>query len=290
MVKTALVKPWSSSLLAALIGLLAAAPLSASPEEDLRADRAHYRKLFPDLPLQAFGNGSYALRADYREQWEEIEEFPPYEQFVEQGELLWQTPFSDGAGYASCFGDDAAAVRTRYPRFDEQRGEVLTLEMAVNECREEHGLQPLSWEVGDLAHISAYLGYQARGRRIDVKLGSPGAVTAYETGKQFFYTKRGQLNFSCADCHETYAGRYLRTELISPALGHPTHQPVFRLNWAERSLEGDGLGTTHRRYRRCVKQMRAGPFLPQGEEYRHLEFYQNYMSNGLEINAPGYRK
>jgi sulfur-oxidizing protein SoxA len=50
------------------------------------------------------------------------------------------------------------------------------------------------------------------------------------------------------------------------------------------------MGTLHRRFSGCNKQVRAKPFAPQGEEYRNLEYFMTYMNNGLELNGPGARK
>ena len=46
----------------------------------------------------------------------------------------------------------------------------------------------------------------------------------------------------------------------------------------------------HERFYGCVRDVRARPFALQSEEYRNLEFFLSYMSNGLEINGPGARK
>ncbi len=51
-----------------------------------------------------------------------------------------------------------------------------------------------------------------------------------------------------------------------------------------------GIGTTHRRYGGCNKQVRAKPFKAQSAEYRALEYFHTYMSNGLIVNGPGARK
>jgi sulfur-oxidizing protein SoxA len=50
------------------------------------------------------------------------------------------------------------------------------------------------------------------------------------------------------------------------------------------------IGTLHRRFTGCNKQVRAKPFKAQGEEYRNLEYFLTYMSNGLTLNGPGARK
>jgi sulfur-oxidizing protein SoxA len=108
-------------------------------------------------------------------------------------------------------------------------------------------------------------------------------MAAYKRGKNHFYAKRGQLNMSCADCHRANAGNRIRADLLSPALGHTTHFPVYRSKWG-------GLGTLHRRYGGCNKQVRARPHKPQSDEYRALEYFHTYMSNGLAMNGPGARK
>jgi sulfur-oxidizing protein SoxA len=119
---------------------------------------------------------------------------------------------------------------------------------------------------------------------IEVKIpDDPRALEWYERGKRHFYAKRGQLNLACADCHVNYAGMSLRTDLLSPALGHVTHFPVYRSKWGE-------LGTLHRRYGGCNRQVRAKDFPAQSEEYRALEFFHTYMSNGFAVNGPGARK
>jgi sulfur-oxidizing protein SoxA len=126
--------------------------------------------------------------------------------------------------------------------------------------------------------------YTSRGNIINVIIpDDPRALDIYEQGKQFFYAKRGQLNMSCADCHVYNAGNKIRADILSPALGQTSHFPVYRSKWG-------GLGTLHRRYDGCNKQVRAKPYKAQGEEYSALEYFHTYMSNGLEINGPGARK
>ena len=133
--------------------------------------------------------------------------------------------------------------------------------------------------------LTAYLAFEARGRKIDVRIPDdrPGALAAYEAGKRFYYSKRGQLNFACADCHVRSVGQYVRADRLGPSLGHPTHFPVYRSKLG-------GMISLHQRFYGCVRDVRARPFEPQSEEYRNLEFFLSYMSNGLEINGPGARK
>lgn len=266
--------------------VIGAAPLvgQASPEEDLKAFRAYFKERFPDVPFHDYVNGVYAIDPESRAQWEALEEFPPYEIAVSEGERLWNTPFANGKTYASCFKVPVKGIKKYYPYFDAETGTVKTLEQEINECRVKNGEKPLPYQKGKLAYISAYLAYQSRGEKINVKIpDDPRALEWYERGKQHFYAKRGQLNFSCADCHVHNAGNRVRADILSPALGQPSHFPVYRSKWGD-------VGTLHRRYARCNEQVRAKAFKAQSDEYRALEYFHTYMSNGLEWNGPGARK
>ena len=257
---------------------------SATPQQDLKEFQSYYQERFPNTPFEDFVNGVYSIDSASREQWEEIEEFAPYELNITKGEVLFNAPFANGKTYASCFENGGIGIRQNYPYFDTDRGEVITLELAINECRKANAEKPLKWKKGHIADISAYMASTSTGNVFDIKIpNDPRALAAYERGKKQFYQKRGQLNMACADCHKFYSGNKIRADLLSPALGHLTHFPVYRSKWG-------GLGTTHRRYGGCNKQVRAKPFPAQSEEYRALEYFHTYMSNGLAVNGPGARK
>lgn len=271
-------------LLGAALSLMSAAPLAvqATPEEDVEAFQSYFKERFANVPYEDFANGVYAVDPVSRENWEAIEEFPPYEPYIEEGEEMWNTPFADGKTYADCF-PEGPAQRKNYPRWDEEREMVVTLPLAINECRVAHGEEPLAYKKGPIASLLAYMSYESRDQVIDVKIPNEKATAAYEKGKEFYYARRGQLNFSCASCHVLNPGMQLRAEKLSPALGHVTGWPVYRAKWGE-------LGTLHRRFAGCNEQVRAKAFDAQGEEYRNLEYFLTYMSNGLPYNGPSSRR
>jgi len=274
------------ALTATAVALFVGMPLAAqaTPEDDLKSFREHFMKRFPGVPLEEYKNGVYAINADARSSWEAIEEFPPYEDELERGEELFNTPFANGKTYASCFPNGGKGIRQNYPYFDASSGKVKTLEQEINECRTNNGEKPLGWKKGDIAAISAYMASTSNGKKVNVKVpNDPKAIEAYNRGKLHFYAKRGQLNLSCANCHVDNAGRMVRADTLSPALGHPTHFPVYRLKW-------NGLGTIQRRYGGCNQQVRAKDFPAQSDEYRALEYFHTYMSNGISVNAPSSRK
>jgi len=255
----------------------------ATPEEDRQAFTEYFLKRFPDVTVEDYVNGVYAIDKPAYEQWQQIEEFPPYELALAEGKDLFETPFANGKTYADCFPNGGIGIRQNYPYFDSETGQVKTLEQEINECREKNGEQPLGYKKGAIASISAYMAYTSRGNKFNVEIPNEQALAAYESGKEFYYSKRGQLNFSCADCHVGNSGMMIRADKLSPALGHPPHFPVYRSKWND-------MGPLHRRFDGCNKQVRATPLAAQGEEYRNLEYFLTYMSNGMEVNGPGARK
>ena len=257
----------------------------AGPEQDRDAFIAFFEKRFPDEPYTEYANGIYALDLDAREQWQEIEVFPPYEFSVDEGRDLWTQEFPNGNTYSDCFNDSDTGVRQRYPRFDTHSGEVETLVVAINRCRNQHAQHSLEYAGKQMLALTAYMAFESRGNPINITVPAddPRAIAAYEEGKRFYYTKRGQLNFSCSDCHVVSAGQYVRADRLSAALGHPTHFPVYR------SKQGE-MVSLHQRFSGCVRDVRAKPFALQSREFSNLEYFLTFMSNGLGANGPGARK
>jgi sulfur-oxidizing protein SoxA len=267
---------------------------AASPSGDLKAFRAYFKKKFPKVPFADYQNGIYALDKDRRAAWQEFEDFAPaYEDGVALGKTLFNKPFKNGKTFASCFKNGGIGIRQNYPYFDSKSGKVKTLEMEINECLSKNGEKPFGLKKGNMAAVSAYMASTSNGKAINVVVpNDPRALAVYNRGKTHFYAKRGQLNFSCADCHVFGAGSMVRANLLSPALGHVTHFPVWRKKWAKGKAGSAtaGFGTLHRRYGGCNKQVRAKPFKAQKDEYVALEYFHTYMSNGLKVNAPSLRQ
>jgi len=266
-------------------GLLMAQPTLGGPEEDRQTMLSFYQKRFPDIVLQEFANGLYAFDEAAREQWLELEDFPPYETAIDEGEQFFSVPFANGKSYANCFENDGIGVRQNYPYFDDDAGMVVTLELAINQCREQNGEQPLNYRSGELVSISAYMSYTSRGNTIEVDVpeDNPQAMAAYEAGKQFYYSRRGQMNFACSSCHIQSVGMSLRADPLSTTVGQATHWPAYRTVWGD-------LVSLQRRFQECNFQVRARPLEEQSAEYRNLEYFLTYMSNGLQLNGPASRR
>ena len=277
-----------SSLSAALVALALTAPSvvaadKVDPVTDAKAFQNFFFQKFPNIKHEDFVNGPYSLNEDMKRQWQEKEEFPPYEFALDAGKEMFSTPFKNGKTYADCFPNGGIGIRQNYPYFDTKEGKVVTLELALNRCREANGEAPYSYVKDEMASLTAYMAFTSRGKPMDIKIpDDPRAREAFENGKRYFYTRRGQLNFSCASCHVQSPGERIRAEVLAPALGILNAMPIYRSEWS-------GMGTISRRFITCNSQTRAVPLEPQADEYRDVEYFLSYVANGLPISGPGAR-
>ncbi len=271
--------------------LIAGLPLSTfatNVSDDIQEFQGYFKKQFPDIALEDYQDGVNVLPTygERRANWELLMEFPPYEPDMEVGREMWAEPFKNGKTYADCFADKPPA--TKYPYYDAAADTLRTIELDINACREANGEEPIkNLKTGDIALLVAAFREQFNGQTMAVDVSDPGAVKWFEKGRNFYWTKRGQLNFSCANCHVHSAGKQLRGDVLSAGLGHTTGFPVYRTKWA---VAGKPWGTVHRRYAGCNQQVRAKALPPQSDEYKALEFYEAVMNTGVPVKAPSQRQ
>lgn len=257
-------------------------------QKDIEEFQGYFKKHFSELELANYSDGVNALPQyeERRANWELLMEFPPYETDMDKAHQLWAKSFKNGKTYSDCFKSKPPA--TKYPYWDGQRKEIRTIELDINECLTQNGEEPIkNLKSGTIALLVAAFREQFNGQPWAVDVDTPEAKAAYEQGKRFYWTKRGQLNFSCANCHVHSAGKKLRGDVLSAGLGHTTGFPVYRTKWA---VAGKPWGTVHRRYAGCNKQVRAKPFKVQSPEYRALELYEAVMSTGVPLKVPSQRQ
>ena len=275
-----------TKLLTGMAGLgiaFGAATAHASPESDRQELIKYYTTKYPNVKLEDYVYGALAFDDDSKAQYDAIMEFPPYESEIEKGRKMWETPLKSGKTYAQCMPNGGKNIAGHYPKFDQAKGKVVTLDNVINDCRVANGEQ--AYKVDDaktMGLLMAYMRTLSDGMLSNVKVEGPKATAAYEDGKKTFYSRKGQLNFACASCHVQNGGNRLRSELISPAIGHTVHWPVFR--------GGDNLVTLQKRYQGCLKSVRAVSPPADSETLNNLEYFHSAMSNGLPLKASVFRK
>jgi len=198
--------------------------------------------------------------------------------WVLDGEALWNR--KAGAADKACADchDSMKGVAARYPAL--HAGKLFNLDQRINACRVERQKAPaLQLESRDMLALSAYVGRQSRGMPIDIVI-TEKLQPFLEAGRAAFSRRQGQLNISCAQCHDERWGAKLAGNPIPQA--HPTGYPIYRLEW-------QGAGSLQRRLRNCMIGVRAEPYEYGSPEYVELELYLMWRARGMKLETPAVR-
>lgn len=157
---------------------------------------------------------------------------------------------------------------------------MITLSDQINQCR-TGALQasPLKPESPDLLALETYIALQSRGLPLTPATDKEAKQSAAR-GQQLFTTRIGQLNLSCAQCHDNNAGKRLAGALIPQ--GHANAYPIYRLEW-------QGVGSLQRRLRNCMNGVRAEVPPYGAPELVDLEAYLALRAQGMPLETPGVR-
>ena len=203
--------------------------------------------------------------------------------WVKDGEALWRRgDEGNGKSCASCHGDASVAMRgvaARYPAFDSRHGLPINLGQRINQCRERQQAGPLAPDSEALLALESYIGLQSRGMPAtppdDARL-----RPFLERGERWWQQRIGQLNLSCAQCHDERSGQRLGGSLIPQ--GHATGYPIYRLEW-------QAMGSLQRRLRNCMSGVRAELFPAGSVELVELELYLAARARGMPVETPAVR-
>jgi L-cysteine S-thiosulfotransferase len=204
--------------------------------------------------------------------------------WVLDGEALWRAKAGTaGKVCADCHGEareSMKGVAARYPAFDPARGRPVNLEQRINICRsEQQQAPPFPYESRDLLALTAYIARQSRGMPIE-GTADERLKPSVDAGRALFTGRQGQLNLTCAQCHDDNWSQRLAGNLLTQA--HPTGYPLYRLEWQT-------VGSLQRRLRNCLIGMRVEPYAYGAPEYVALETYMMWRARGLPIETPAVR-
>jgi sulfur-oxidizing protein SoxA len=141
------------------------------------------------------------------------------------------------------------------------------------------GAEPYKYTGSQMTAMEALISVQSRGMPVNVAIDGP-AQSTWEQGKEMYYTRYGQLELSCANCHEDNYGNMIRADHLSQ--GQINGFPVYR-------LKNTKLNSAHARFKGCVRDTRAETFSPGSPEFVALELYVASRGNGLSVEAPSVR-
>ena len=187
-----------------------------------------------------------------------------------------------GKACATCHEgpESMKGVRAVYPKWNEKAGEVRTLTMQINDCRTtQMGAEAWKYIAPEMVGMEALISMQSRGMPVNVAIDGP-AQSVWEKGKELYYTRFGQLELSCANCHEDNYDNLIRADHLSQ--GQINGFPVYR-------LKNTRLNAVHDRFRGCIRDTRGETFAAGSPEFVALELYVASRGNGLSVEGPSVR-
>jgi L-cysteine S-thiosulfotransferase len=204
--------------------------------------------------------------------------------WVKQGETLWnKLEGAQSKSCANCHNDATKSMRgvaTKFPVFDSKTSAPMNLSKKILQCRtDQQQASLLPFESQTLLSLEAYVAHQSR--ELSIKASTDTKLKPHiDNGKKLYSQPLGQLNLSCAQCHDQLAGQRLGSAPIPEA--HPNGYPIYRLEW-------QGLGSLQRRLRNCMSGVRAEGFAYGSKELIEIELYLVNRANGMLIEVPGVR-
>ncbi len=203
--------------------------------------------------------------------------------WVLDGEALWKRKAANGKSCADCHGDASKSMKgvaARYPAYSPAQKRPVNIEQRINLCRtEQQQAKPFPYESKELLALAAYVGRQSRGMPIEIA-DDERTKPFLDNGRALFTRRQGQLNLSCAQCHDDNWGGKLAGSPVPQ--GHPTGYPLYRLEWQT-------LGSLQRRLRNCLTGMRAVAEPLGAPELVDLELYLMWRARGMPLETPAVR-
>lgn len=204
--------------------------------------------------------------------------------WVDQGAEIWaRKEGAAGKSCQDCHGEPERmqGVAARYPVFDAKANRMHNIETRIQDCRiTRQQAAPAAPESDTLLALSALVSHQSLGLPLTPRIDGP-AQASFDRGRSLYQMRVGQLNMSCAQCHEQNWGQRLRSETVSQ--GHGNGYPLYRLEWQK-------LGSLHRRLRSCFYSVRSEPPVHGSPDHLALELYLAWRAKGLKIESPAIRR
>jgi L-cysteine S-thiosulfotransferase len=239
--------------------------------------------LAADIPLDQRRSDSDFVSADTRAMQND-DTANPAMLVVLDGETLWnQKAGATNKSCADCHGDaekSMKGVAARYPAMVAEQNRPVDLEQRINMSRlVDQKAAALPFESKELLALTAYIARQSRGMPVAVKDDAQSAPFI-AAGRTIYEQRQGQLDLSCAQCHDDNWGKTLAGNLVPQAMA--TGYPIYRLEWQE-------VGSLQRRLRNCMSGMRAEPYDFGAPELVDLEYFLMWRARGMAMESPAVR-
>lgn len=196
-------------------------------------------------------------------------------------DLFSEVDGTEGKSCAACHAspEEFAGLTATMPRINSD-GELETTIDLINECRVDRmGAEAWKYSGPQMSSMAALVGLQSRGMPVNVAVDGA-AAPFWKKGKELYNTRAGQLDMSCANCHQDNFDTMIRADHLSQ--GQINGFPTYRLKNAK-------MNTVQGRFKGCMKNIRAQPYAEGSDEFNALELYVASRGNGLTVETPSVR-
>lgn len=205
---------------------------------------------------------------------------------VERGEEIWNAVEGTmGKSCASCHNNAAETMKdvgAHYPKWDADAKRPINVELQIDKCRTKNmGADAYKFDSDDQKALTTYIKYQSLGTPMKLDLSQGEMQSWWDKGKTEYYTRTGQLNLSCASCHEVNMDKMIRADHLSQ--GQVNGFPTYRFNTG-------GMVSLHNRFRGCIRDTRAETPKAFSDELMALEVYVTWRGTGLSVETPSVRQ
>ena len=164
-------------------------------------------------------------------------------------------------------------------RLRPKRGRPVDLEERINICRTEQQQAPaLAFESKELLALTAYVAHQSRG--MPIESGDPRLEPFIEAGREIFERRQGQLNLSCAQCHDDNWGQKL-AGIADPA-GASDRLSALSPRMADARLAAAAAAQLHDRHARRNLRLRLA-------RVRRAGGFPDVARRGMPMESPAVR-
>jgi len=141
----------------------------------------------------------------------------------------------------------------------------------------------------DMEDLTAFIANKSSGMKIQPQLSHPKEQEAAAIGREIFFRRAGQFDFSCATCHAE-PGKRIRLQGL-PDLSTPGKQAQETMgSWPTYRVSQSQLRTMQHRLWDCFRQQRWPVLDYASDGTTAIHLFLNVQAAGGEITVPSIKR
>jgi len=209
----------------------------------------------------------------------------PGELFAFEGEsLFYAVRGSNNVSMEACdFGLGVGVIDGAFaqmPRYFADTDRVEDVDSRIVSCmRDVQGIAAEELKRSEVVSIASFISTQSNGMPLNIDLSVPQNQELYEAGEFLWYVRTGELDMSCAICHEDNLNKRIRLQKLLEIKPH---------QWPSYRFASDFMWTLEDRIRTCWNLTSVKPADNYSDPMIALSIYMTARANGNLVETPGF--